>query len=85
MTSNDASEIASLRKSLREMHPSLQFVISIHDPAATLKTSAMLRQEAIARIIAAVKEVSYSYEETSKDWPELTREALVLLRWTVWR
>ncbi|RLU20339.1 hypothetical protein DMN91_006947 [Ooceraea biroi] len=51
------SEIVDLRKSLREMHPPLQFVISIYDPATTLKTSAMVRQEAIARIIAAVKEV----------------------------
>ncbi|EZA62651.1 Endochitinase, partial [Ooceraea biroi] len=54
---NDAAEIVDLRKSLREMHPPLQFVISIYDPATTLKTSAMVRQEAIARIIAAVKEV----------------------------
>ncbi|XP_014481772.1 PREDICTED: mucin-19-like [Dinoponera quadriceps] len=51
------SDIADLRKSLGEMHPPLQFVISIHDPEKTLRTSAMLRQEAIARIIAVMKEV----------------------------
>lgn len=50
--------IAGLRKSLRAMHPSLQFVISMYDPATMLNTSAAVRQEAIARIIAAVKEVS---------------------------
>lgn len=39
------------------MHPHLQFVISIYDPAITLRNSAMVRQEAIARIIAVMKEV----------------------------
>ncbi|XP_077262698.1 uncharacterized protein LOC143897723 [Temnothorax americanus] len=51
------SDISDLRKSLKEMHPSLQFVISIYDPAMTLRNSAMVRQEAIARIIAVMKEV----------------------------
>ncbi|XP_039312524.1 mucin-19 isoform X2 [Solenopsis invicta] len=39
------------------MHPPLQFVISIHDPEMMLRNSAMIRQEAIARIIAVMKEV----------------------------
>ncbi|XP_036142688.1 mucin-19 [Monomorium pharaonis] len=51
------SDISDLRKSLKEMHPSLQFVISIHDPVMTLRNSAMVRQEAIARIVAVMKEV----------------------------
>ncbi|EFN85614.1 Endochitinase, partial [Harpegnathos saltator] len=51
------SDIVDLRESLREMHPPLQFVISINDAEKTFKTSAMLRQEAIARIIAVMKEV----------------------------
>ncbi|XP_032669599.1 mucin-19-like isoform X1 [Odontomachus brunneus] len=51
------SDITDLRKSLSEMHPSLQFAISIHDAEKTLRTSAMLRQETIARIIAVMKEV----------------------------
>ncbi|KAL0101768.1 hypothetical protein PUN28_019120 [Cardiocondyla obscurior] len=51
------SGISDLRKSLKEMHPSLQFVISIYDPAMTLRSSAMVRQEAIARIITVMKEV----------------------------
>ncbi|XP_011875052.1 PREDICTED: mucin-19-like isoform X2 [Vollenhovia emeryi] len=51
------SDIADLRKSLKEMHPPLQFVISIYDPAMTLRNSATVRQEAIARIIAVMKEV----------------------------
>ncbi|XP_011707423.1 PREDICTED: mucin-17-like [Wasmannia auropunctata] len=51
------SDISDLRKTLKEMYPPLQFVISIHDPAMTLRNSAMIRQEAIARIIAVMKEV----------------------------
>ncbi|XP_012225078.2 serine-rich adhesin for platelets [Linepithema humile] len=51
------SDIADLRKSLKEMYPPLQFVISINDPAKMLETSAMIRQETIARIIAIMKEV----------------------------
>ncbi|XP_072763525.1 uncharacterized protein [Anoplolepis gracilipes] len=51
------SHILDLRKSLKEMHPPLQFVISIYDPAMTLRNSAMVRQEAIARIITVIKEV----------------------------
>ncbi|EGI59292.1 Putative chitinase 3 [Acromyrmex echinatior] len=39
------------------MHSPLQFVISIHDPAMMLRNSAVVRQEAIARIIAIMKEV----------------------------
>lgn len=52
-----ASSIVDLRKSLKEMHPPLQFMISIFDPAMTLRSSAMVRQEAVARIIAVMKEV----------------------------
>ncbi|XP_020279197.1 mucin-19-like [Pseudomyrmex gracilis] len=51
------SDITDLRKSLKEMHPSLQFIISIFDPAKTLVSSAMIRQEALARILAVIKEV----------------------------
>ncbi|KAL6254683.1 hypothetical protein P5V15_013990 [Pogonomyrmex californicus] len=51
------SGISDLRKSLKEIYPSLQFAISIHDPAMTLRNSAMVRQEAIARITAVMKEV----------------------------
>ncbi|KAL6424627.1 hypothetical protein ACFW04_009964 [Cataglyphis niger] len=51
------SNIVELRKSLKEMHPPLQFVISIYDPAMMLRNSAMVRQEAVARIIAVMKEV----------------------------
>lgn len=51
------SRVVDLRKSLKEMHPSLQFVISIYDPAMMLRNSAMVRQEAVARIIAVIKEV----------------------------
>ncbi|XP_029168892.1 uncharacterized protein LOC114938915 isoform X2 [Nylanderia fulva] len=51
------SNIVELQKSLKEMHPSLQFVISIYDPEMTLRTSAMVRQEAIAQIIAVIQEV----------------------------
>ncbi|KYM96558.1 putative chitinase 3, partial [Cyphomyrmex costatus] len=51
------SDISDLRKSLKEMHPPLQFVISIHDPTMILRTSAMVRQETIARILAVMKEV----------------------------
>ncbi|KMQ95154.1 chitinase-3-like protein 1 protein [Lasius niger] len=49
--------IVDLRKSLKEMHPPLQFVISIYDPAMMLRNSAMVRQEVVARIIAVIKEV----------------------------
>lgn len=52
--------IVDLRKSLKEMHPPLQFVISIYDPAMTLRNSAMVRQEVVARIIAVIKEVQYN-------------------------
>ncbi|KYQ48220.1 putative chitinase 3 [Trachymyrmex zeteki] len=51
------SDISDLRKSLKEMNPPLQFVISIHDPAMILRNSAIIRQEAIARIITIMKEV----------------------------
>ncbi|KAG5348188.1 CHI10 chitinase, partial [Acromyrmex charruanus] len=51
------ADISDLRKSLKEMHSPLQFVISIHDPAMMFRNSAMVRQEAIARIIAIMKEV----------------------------
>ncbi|XP_070149001.1 mucin-22 isoform X2 [Polyergus mexicanus] len=51
------SRIVDLRKSLKEMHPPLQFVISIYDPAMMLRNSAMVRQAAVARIIAVMKEV----------------------------
>lgn len=52
--------IVDLRKSLKEMHPPLQFVISVYDPAMMLRNSAMVRQEAVARIIAVMKEVQYT-------------------------
>lgn len=57
ITNNIISDITDLRKSLKEMHPSLQFIISIFDPAKTLVSSAMIRQEALARILAIIKEV----------------------------
>ncbi|KYN44389.1 putative chitinase 3, partial [Trachymyrmex septentrionalis] len=51
------SDISDLRKSLKEMHSPLQFVISIHDPAMMLRNSTMVQQEAITRIIDIMKEV----------------------------
>lgn len=58
---DDILGIVELRKSLKEMHPPLQFVISVYDPAMMLRNSAMFRQEAVARIIAVMKEVRLPY------------------------
>ncbi|XP_011263419.2 mucin-19-like isoform X1 [Camponotus floridanus] len=51
------SDIADLQKSLKEMHPPLQFIISIHDPEMTLRNSTIVRQEAVARIMSVINEV----------------------------
>ncbi|KAK0162245.1 hypothetical protein PV327_008597 [Microctonus hyperodae] len=47
----------NLRKSLKEINPVLQFVVSINDARGTLKTSANSRQEAVARIVNIFNEV----------------------------
>ncbi|XP_043801156.1 mucin-19-like [Apis laboriosa] len=51
------SEFEDFRKSLKEIVPTLQFVISVDDPAKTLRTSGTVRQEITARLIGVLKEV----------------------------
>ncbi|KAK0085599.1 hypothetical protein PV325_004781 [Microctonus aethiopoides] len=47
----------NLRKSLKEINPVLQFVVSISDARGILKTSANSRQDAVARIVNIFNEV----------------------------
>ncbi|XP_017763210.1 PREDICTED: mucin-19-like isoform X2 [Eufriesea mexicana] len=51
------SEFEDFRKSLKEIIPPLQFVVSVDDPGQTLRTSGTVRQEIIARLIGVLKEV----------------------------
>lgn len=50
-------EFEDFRKSVKEIVPTLQFVISVDDPAQTLRTSGIVRQEITARLIGVLKEV----------------------------
>ncbi|XP_044589708.1 uncharacterized protein LOC123268564 isoform X26 [Cotesia glomerata] len=49
--------LEDLRKSLVQLNPVLQFVISINDARGRLKTSADARQEAVARILRVLNKV----------------------------
>ncbi|XP_076656557.1 uncharacterized protein LOC143361176 isoform X5 [Halictus rubicundus] len=51
------SDFASFQKSLKQMKPPLQFVISIDDPAMTLNTSGTVRRETTARLLGILKDV----------------------------
>ncbi|XP_046820279.1 mucin-19-like isoform X2 [Vespa crabro] len=51
------SDIQEFSEELKEMNPPLQFVISINDPAGTLKTSGMSRQTAVTRLVNILNEV----------------------------
>ncbi|XP_076293318.1 uncharacterized protein LOC143215245 [Lasioglossum baleicum] len=51
------SDFASFRKSLKEIKPPLQFMISIDDPAMTLNTSGTVRRETTARLLGILKDV----------------------------
>ncbi|XP_078034052.1 uncharacterized protein LOC144468460 [Augochlora pura] len=51
------SDFEDFRKSLKEIKPPLQFVISVADPAKTLNTSGTVRREATARLIEILKDV----------------------------
>ncbi|KZC05592.1 Ice nucleation protein, partial [Dufourea novaeangliae] len=47
----------SFRKSLKAINPALQFMISVDDPAKTLRTSGTVRQEITARLLGTVKDI----------------------------
>ncbi|CAK9816968.1 Ribosome-binding protein 1 [Anthophora quadrimaculata] len=51
------SELKNFQKSLKEINPPLQFVISVDDPGKILRTSGTVRQEITARLIVALKEI----------------------------
>ncbi|KAK1130097.1 hypothetical protein K0M31_019781 [Melipona bicolor] len=51
------SEFEDFQKSLKEISPWLQFVVSVDDPGRTLRTSGTVRQEIIARLMGVLKEV----------------------------
>ncbi|KOC61026.1 Ribosome-binding protein 1, partial [Habropoda laboriosa] len=51
------SDFEDFRKSLKEINPVLQFVISVDDSGKALRTSGTVRQEIAARLIGALKEV----------------------------
>ncbi|XP_076764813.1 uncharacterized protein LOC143431755 [Xylocopa sonorina] len=51
------SEFRDFQKSLKELNPPLQFVISIDDPEKTLRTSGGVRQEFTARLMGVLSEV----------------------------
>ncbi|CAL7933092.1 unnamed protein product [Xylocopa violacea] len=51
------SDFNDFQKSLKEIIPPLQFMISIDDPGKLLRTSGAVRQEITARLIAVLKEV----------------------------
>ncbi|KAG7210149.1 hypothetical protein KM043_011710 [Ampulex compressa] len=51
------SHFEGVQKALKEMHPPLQFVVSVDDPASVLRTSGNVRQETAARLIGILKEV----------------------------
>ncbi|XP_076172462.1 uncharacterized protein LOC143149186 [Ptiloglossa arizonensis] len=51
------SEFENFRKTLKRIHPPLQFMISVDDPGKTLRTSAIVRQEITARLIGILKEI----------------------------
>lgn len=53
---------------MKEIVPTLQFVISVDDPAQTLRTSGTVRQEITARLIGVLKEViSHFYYRKKKE------------------
>ncbi|XP_015438923.1 PREDICTED: uncharacterized protein LOC107193901 [Dufourea novaeangliae] len=52
-----ASGFESFRKSLKAINPALQFMISVDDPAKTLRTSGTVRQEITARLLGTVKDI----------------------------
>ncbi|KAK9307420.1 hypothetical protein QLX08_002232 [Tetragonisca angustula] len=51
------SEFEGFQKSLKEISPWLQFVVSVDDPGRTLRTSGTVRQEIIARLMGVLNEV----------------------------
>lgn len=52
---------------MKEIVPTLQFVISVDDPAQTLRTSGTVRQEITARLIGVLKEaISHFYYQKKK-------------------
>ncbi|XP_026670311.1 mucin-19-like isoform X2 [Ceratina calcarata] len=51
------SEFETFQKSLKEIIPTLQFAISVNDPESTLRTSGMVRQEIVARLMGVFKEL----------------------------
>nr|XP_033324017.1 mucin-19-like isoform X4 [Megalopta genalis] len=51
------SDFDDFRKSLKEIKPPLQFVISVADPAKTLNTSGTVRRETAARLLEILKDV----------------------------
>ncbi|KAF7402476.1 hypothetical protein HZH66_004743 [Vespula vulgaris] len=51
------SDFQEFSEELKEMNPPLQFVISVSDPAGTLKTSGMNRQTAATRLVDILNKV----------------------------
>ena len=49
-------EFEGFQKSLKEISPWLQFVVSVDDPGRTLRTSGTVRQEIIARLMGVLNE-----------------------------
>lgn len=47
--------------SLKKINPALQFMISVEDPAETLRTSGTVRQETTARLLGILKEVTIEF------------------------
>lgn len=59
------AEFENFRKTLKRIHPPLQFMISVDDPGKTLRTSAIVRQEITARLIGILKEAIHIFITTS--------------------
>lgn len=53
--------IEKFQKSLKDLNPALQFLLSISDNEGSLKTSAQVRLEAAARIVRTLNEVIKRY------------------------